>query len=388
MKALPPELAARARLIVIGRDKSDAFQRMAMRLGLKDRVTFFTDGRDDIPRFLFSCDALVHPAYDEAAGMVIVEAMLAGLPALVTRNCGYAKYLSEQDAGIVLDNPFSQEVMNRELVRILTSDERQRWKENGLRASERKDLFEMVTTAVDLLETFARRKRELIVFAMFPLFPVRRDAARLHADRSRVPGQGIPRAGLLSEMGRGRARRDRGRHVRDERGHEPPAPREIRRARSGGLELAFAGVCGRVQQNARLGHLLRCRLVLRAQSPADAHTALSRHPQVSAPGQVRTRGVRPGGKNQRDAGRPQSASPVPRLLRDRRRPVLPAAARGRRRPQARRELARRARAGARRIRRRGRRGAVAHDRQRLHHQGHRSGARRFLQGSKAKRRSS
>ena len=40
----------------------------------------------------------------------IVEAMLAGLPALVTKDCGYAKYLSEYNAGIVLANPFSQSI--------------------------------------------------------------------------------------------------------------------------------------------------------------------------------------------------------------------------------------------------------------------------------------
>lgn len=182
MKALPEDILAKTRLLVIGRDRSDAFVRMAMRLGLKDRVAFFTQGRDDVPNFMFSADALIHPAYDEAAGMVIVEAMLAGLPALVTKNCGYARYLSEQQAGIVLPNPFSQKLLNDEFLRLLTSNERDQWSANGVAAASRDELFAMVTTAVDCLEEFAARKAPMLVFVLFRYFPyggMQRDFMRI-----------------------------------------------------------------------------------------------------------------------------------------------------------------------------------------------------------------
>jgi UDP-glucose:(heptosyl)LPS alpha-1,3-glucosyltransferase len=183
MKSLPDEVLANTRLLVVGRDKPDAFARMAMRLGLKDRVTFFSEGRDDLPRFLFAADSLIHPAYDEAAGMVIIESMLAGLPALVTKNCGYAHYLSSQNAGIVLPNPFSQAALDEAFVRLLTSaDERRVWAQNGLRARERDELFGMVTAAVDHLERFAERKKDLLVFVLFRYFPyggMQRDFMRI-----------------------------------------------------------------------------------------------------------------------------------------------------------------------------------------------------------------
>ena len=168
--ALPAELRDRVRMYVIGRDKSDAFERMSMRLGLSSQVTFFADGRDDVPRFLFSADALLHPAYDETAGMVIIEAMLAGLPALVTRNCGYAKHLSETNAGIVLPLPFSQIALNEALVELLTSPERSTWRANGLAAKYQSTLFELVPKAVDHLERFARGSRPLLVFVLFRYF--------------------------------------------------------------------------------------------------------------------------------------------------------------------------------------------------------------------------
>jgi UDP-glucose:(heptosyl)LPS alpha-1,3-glucosyltransferase len=180
--ALPPELRKRVAMFVIGRDKSDAFERMSMRLGLASQVTFFAEGRDDVPRFLFSADALLHPAYDETAGMVIIEAMLAGLPALVTRNCGYAKHLSEHDAGIVLPLPFSQVALNEALEELLTSPLRQQWRANGLAAKHQTSLFELVPKAIDHLEHFARGSRPLLVFVLFRYFAyggLQRDLMRI-----------------------------------------------------------------------------------------------------------------------------------------------------------------------------------------------------------------
>lgn len=167
--ALPKALRDRTHLYVIGRDKAEGFERMAMRLGITSMVTFFADGRDDVPRFLFAADGLLHPAYDETAGMIIIETMLAGLPAIITKNCGYAKYMSEHDAGIVLTHP-TQEELNQALVRLLTSDERAGWIARGLAAKEDPALFGLVPKAVDYLEAFAKAKKPQIVFSLFRYF--------------------------------------------------------------------------------------------------------------------------------------------------------------------------------------------------------------------------
>ncbi|MFT7653081.1 MAG: UDP-glucose:(heptosyl)LPS alpha-1,3-glucosyltransferase [Limisphaerales bacterium] len=180
--ALPLEIRRRVKMFVIGRDKADAFERMAMRLGLKNQITFYSEGRDDVPSFLFSADALLHPAYDEAAGMVIIEAMLAGLPALVTKDCGYAKYLSDYNAGIVLANPFSQIALNEALVELLTSNERETWAANGLRAAENPALFQMVEQMADKLEAFAKAQKPKLVFCLYRYFPyggLQRDFMRI-----------------------------------------------------------------------------------------------------------------------------------------------------------------------------------------------------------------
>ncbi len=157
LHALPASLAGRTRLFVVGHDKAAPFRRLARRLGVADRVRFFP-GRDDVPRFLAGADALVLPAYDENAGMVILEAMIAGLPALVTANCGYARYLAEADAGLVSPVPFRQPVLDAQLAELLTSPRRAAWRQNGLAAADDPRIFALARVAVDYLERFAAER--------------------------------------------------------------------------------------------------------------------------------------------------------------------------------------------------------------------------------------
>ncbi len=153
-RALPPELYSRTRLFVIGHDNAQPFRRLAKRLKVADRVRFFP-GRDDIPRFLFSADGLVLPAYDENAGMIIIEAMIAGLPALVTGNCGYAQFLRDARAGIVSEAPFDQQQFNAQLIELLTSAERPRWRSNGIRLADDPSIYQLASRAVDVIELAA-----------------------------------------------------------------------------------------------------------------------------------------------------------------------------------------------------------------------------------------
>lgn len=71
-------------------------------LGLEARVTFtgYVD-RDDVPVLVGSAVALVHPSRDEGFGLTPLEAMAAGVPALVARRGSLAEVVG--DAGVLLD---------------------------------------------------------------------------------------------------------------------------------------------------------------------------------------------------------------------------------------------------------------------------------------------
>lgn len=153
----PREQAQRTRFFIIGQDNPGPFKRLIRRYRLQDRVEFLM-GRDDVPRFLLGADLLIHPAYSENTGTVLLEAVVAGLPVLVTDVCGYAHYIDEARAGFVLPSPFDQAQLNRKLVEMLDAPEQEQWRENGRAFGRTADLYSMPDTAADLIEQVGRRK--------------------------------------------------------------------------------------------------------------------------------------------------------------------------------------------------------------------------------------
>lgn len=151
LAALPSSLRKRTRLMVIGQDDPKVFQLQSAALGLGEQVQFLK-GRSDIPRFLLGADLLIHPAYNENTGTVLLEAVVAGLPVLVSKVCGYAHYIAEADGGLVLDEPFEQEQLNAYLQRMLEDDQaRAAWGRNGLAFAETADLYSMPQHAADVI---------------------------------------------------------------------------------------------------------------------------------------------------------------------------------------------------------------------------------------------
>lgn len=151
LAALPAALKQRTRLIAIGQDDPRPFQLQVKALGLSGRVEILS-GRSDIPRFLLGADLLIHPAYNENTGTVLLEALVAGLPVLVTDVCGYAHYIAEAGCGQVLPSPFDQERLNRTLADLLEADDRRALcRRNGLAYAETADLYSMPQRAADLI---------------------------------------------------------------------------------------------------------------------------------------------------------------------------------------------------------------------------------------------
>lgn len=148
---LPAELKSRTHLIAIGQDDPRPFEKQirALRLGNRARIL---GGRNDIPRFLLGADLLIHPAYNENTGNVLLEAIVAGLPVLTTAACGYAHYVEEAQAGRVVPLPFAQAMLDRMLVEMLADDAaRQAWGHHGLAFADQADLYSRPEKAADII---------------------------------------------------------------------------------------------------------------------------------------------------------------------------------------------------------------------------------------------
>ena len=149
--ALPPHLRNQATLIIIGHDNFRPFKRLARRLGISERLLFF-HGRTDIPRFLFAADLLVHPAYRETTGTILVEALAAGLPVLASDVCGFSPHVARSGGGRLVASPFDQKVFNDLVADMLVSPRRAQWRRNGMRYVQQTDVFSRSQRAVDMIE--------------------------------------------------------------------------------------------------------------------------------------------------------------------------------------------------------------------------------------------
>jgi UDP-glucose:(heptosyl)LPS alpha-1,3-glucosyltransferase len=157
LAALPEALRRRSCLVVVGRGENAPFLRLARRLGVEDRLHLL-GGRDDVPRFLLAADLLLHPAYTENTGTVLLEALAAGLPVLATEVCGYGFHVREAQAGLLVSEPFRQEQLNHQLLQMLSPVAAGTWRENALAYVRRTDIFSLPEKAADLIEETARRR--------------------------------------------------------------------------------------------------------------------------------------------------------------------------------------------------------------------------------------
>jgi len=134
---------------VVGDDTSARFQSLAEQAGVPVR---FLGGRADVKRFYDAADFLLHPAYSESAGKVLLEALTHGLPVLTTDTCGYAPHIEAADAGFVVPSPFAQDGLNDALRRFIEDDAaRERWSHNALRYAGSEDLYSCHQAAAKLI---------------------------------------------------------------------------------------------------------------------------------------------------------------------------------------------------------------------------------------------
>ncbi len=153
--------SVKSRLLVVGQDKPRRFQRLTKKLGLATGVEFL-GGRDDVADLMLGADLLVHPARNEAAGVVLLEALAAGLPVVVTDVCGYAHHVKAARAGILLPSPFSQEQLDRAVLRFIDGVFRADCRSSALQYARLTDLYSMYRVGVDLMEKLISQKRAAI----------------------------------------------------------------------------------------------------------------------------------------------------------------------------------------------------------------------------------
>ena len=138
-----------ARLMIVGNDDAAPYLK-SVAPAVRERIQVLGP-RDDVPALMQAADLLLHPAYRESAGMVLLEATVAGLPVLTTDTCGYARYVIEAGSGEVIASPFQQEILNVTLQRMV-KELPGTWQQSGLDYAQSPALYQLAQNVVDAVE--------------------------------------------------------------------------------------------------------------------------------------------------------------------------------------------------------------------------------------------
>lgn len=109
-KGVRPLLAALARvpenilLWVVGKDSLAPYRKLARRLGLAERVTFWGK-QEDVRPFYAAADFFVLPTLYDPFPSVTLEAMASGLPIIVSKQCGAAEVIRAGREGFIIATP-------------------------------------------------------------------------------------------------------------------------------------------------------------------------------------------------------------------------------------------------------------------------------------------
>lgn len=149
--SLPYSLKHSSHLIAVGDIRIASFKKLARRLNIEDRVIFLPPIAS-VLELMQASDLLIHPSVCDSGGGVLLEAMTAGLPVLTTETCGYAKYVRQARAGIVIPSPFEQHNLNTALQEMLSSGAPSSWGENGRIYAEHQNFHRRNLEVVEIIE--------------------------------------------------------------------------------------------------------------------------------------------------------------------------------------------------------------------------------------------
>ena len=138
------------RFVVVGADRDGPYQRQAAAAGIAAQV-MFVGGQDNIPEWLWAGDLLLHPAYAENTGTVLLEAAIAGMPVLTTSACGYAPYIHSSGMGSVIDAGDVSDQQLEDHARALLRVPRESWLPKARAFADHADIYSLVAHAADAI---------------------------------------------------------------------------------------------------------------------------------------------------------------------------------------------------------------------------------------------
>jgi UDP-glucose:(heptosyl)LPS alpha-1,3-glucosyltransferase len=133
-KAKVQRPVADLRLLVVGKGDSAEYRALATSLGIGDAV-IFAGPQEGVEEFYLASDLFVMLSKFDTFGMVVLEAMAARLPVIVSANVGARDLVDEGLNGFVLPDGRDADAAAGKILLLLDADRRVAMGEAGLRTA-------------------------------------------------------------------------------------------------------------------------------------------------------------------------------------------------------------------------------------------------------------
>lgn len=145
---------ADVKLLVVGKGDVKRFGGLARDLGISDRVVF-TGVTREVEKYYLAADIFVMPSRFDTFGLVVLEAMAAGLPVIISRSVGARDLIEHGVNGFILsEDPSISEIVTS-LSSILVREKRLHMGENSRRVALRYSWDKTASRVADVYHQLA-----------------------------------------------------------------------------------------------------------------------------------------------------------------------------------------------------------------------------------------
>jgi UDP-glucose:(heptosyl)LPS alpha-1,3-glucosyltransferase len=150
----PPPLP---KLLIVGKGDSGPYLKMAKELGIGDQVVF-AGITDEVEAYYLASDLFVMPSRMDTFGLVVLEAMAAGLPVVISPNVGAADLVTHGNSGFILpENPTAPD-MTVSLIRLMNPELRRSMGEAAGQVAGNHDWDKVASKMAGIYRTLISRR--------------------------------------------------------------------------------------------------------------------------------------------------------------------------------------------------------------------------------------
>jgi UDP-glucose:(heptosyl)LPS alpha-1,3-glucosyltransferase len=122
---LKQEDSPAVKLLILGRDHSAPYLRIAGKLGVSDEVIFAGSTKEP-EKYYGAADLLVHPTFYDACSLTVLEALASGLPVITSLSNGASGLVRHGEEGWLLEDPGDVDGLRKGIQRFFDEEFRQK----------------------------------------------------------------------------------------------------------------------------------------------------------------------------------------------------------------------------------------------------------------------